>query len=453
MQDKWHAEAEDGASALPLDHALVSAAGAAWEIDADPSFGGDSAPAEGTTTSVAEDNLWAGGSTDAQELATSISAAEGGKADADVDADADGDTCADADDAPGEDVPPPPPKPARVMSAWSAYIAAAHDNQPSKEAGEGWRALDEAVKGPYAALSVADRERFDSENTALAAWQAAHPRPAAALRSAAINPPAVKYLEPAEAYFPLARVRKLIRVDPTVGNLSREGLFAIVKSAELMVSMLAEQSAGSARKAKRKSIGMADLGSVMYGARSADLMIFAHLDLPKVALVAPPATNNKRKVRENFEASDTVNCAKPGRAVRPSKVESTKVGSAVSSKSMTTFFTAKPLGESTPPPPTLDLARRVEKRLSRAHAEEAAKRDAKQVHEGKKHSMPPVFVDNAGDERSLSEWAFSEPKPATVEAEDETDDEASKGDGVIATKASRKRRMVLDDDEEDCEAW
>ena len=109
--------------------------------------------------------------------------------------------------------------------------------------------------------------------------------------------------------------------------------------------------------------------------------------------------------------------------------------------------------QSTPPPPTLDLARRVEKRLSRAHAEEAAKRDAKQVHEGKKHSMPPVFVDNAGDERSLSEWAFSEPKPATVDAEDETDDEASKGDGVIATKASRKRRMVLDDDEEDCEAW
>ena len=41
---------------------------------------------------------------------------------------------------------------------------------------------------------------------------------------------------------PLARVRKTVRLDPSVGNISKEGLLAVAKATELFMAMMADKA-------------------------------------------------------------------------------------------------------------------------------------------------------------------------------------------------------------------
>lgn len=41
---------------------------------------------------------------------------------------------------------------------------------------------------------------------------------------------------------PLARVRKTVRLDPSVGSISKEGLLAVAKATELFMAMIADKA-------------------------------------------------------------------------------------------------------------------------------------------------------------------------------------------------------------------
>ena len=64
----------------------------------------------------------------------------------------------------------------------------------------------------------------------------------------------------------------MAKLNTELANMTKEAVFVTAKSAELLLTMVAEQAATSARKSKRKSITGNDLASVFYGARSADLI-------------------------------------------------------------------------------------------------------------------------------------------------------------------------------------
>ena len=192
---------------------------------------------------------------------------------------------------------PPPPKPKRSTSAWSFYLAKCHGNRLSKEASEQWKALEEEAKAEFIEQASKDKERYEQEKVAYeadyAAWSTKYPDAVAALATAAKT--SGDALDPAVAYLPLARVRKLARMNDQVKTVSKEALFAIVKSAESLVQMLTEQSAVAARKAKRKSVTTIDLAAVVYGSRCADLMHYCHADMPQKDLLAAGAPKKKPK--------------------------------------------------------------------------------------------------------------------------------------------------------------
>ena len=89
---------------------------------------------------------------------------------------------------------------------------------------------------------------------------------------------------------PAMKVRKIMRQTDELKGVAKDGVFAVCKSAELLVAMLTEQCSASARRHKRKTIGLQDFGLVLHGAQSADLLAFMHADFPpKDAMLAPRA--------------------------------------------------------------------------------------------------------------------------------------------------------------------
>ena len=92
---------------------------------------------------------------------------------------------------------------------------------------------------------------------------------------------------------PMSRVRKLVTgiggAEAFKGMMSKEGLFAVCKSAEFFLEAIAEQSAGFARQDRRKGILLQDVGRTIYSAKSADLLYFLHDDMNKARVLAKKA--------------------------------------------------------------------------------------------------------------------------------------------------------------------
>lgn len=195
-------------------------------------------------------------------------------------------------EADAEDDEPPPPLPKRALAAWGSYILEMHGGRPSQEAGNGWKALSDEDKEPFVEKAAADKARYQQEKEAYAAWASAHPVAAALLQPAKASS-VEGALDLTTAYLPLSKVRKIMKVDGVdveVGGITKEAVFAVCKATECMLTMLGELSATAARVSKRKSITTGDLASVMYGTRAADLMAFAHADMPRSSLIVVPTT-------------------------------------------------------------------------------------------------------------------------------------------------------------------
>ncbi|CAM9748538.1 unnamed protein product, partial [Discosporangium mesarthrocarpum] len=67
-----------------------------------------------------------------------------------------------------------------------------------------------------------------------------------------------------ELVLPLSRVRKTVRLDPAVGNISREGLHLVTKATEVFMATAAERAWRVASQTGRKSIKPCDLADCVF---------------------------------------------------------------------------------------------------------------------------------------------------------------------------------------------
>ncbi|CAM9514721.1 unnamed protein product [Ascophyllum nodosum] len=157
---------------------------------------------------------------------------------------------------------------ARARSAWMLFLADNRDKVRKENPGlavgpmqkilsEMWKGLDEEETARYNKLAEKDKERMKREMQA-AGLSKLPTRTSAASSSA-----------PGDAtslILPLARVRKTVRLDPSVRNISKEGLLAMTKATELFIAMMADKAWKIGRQTGRKSVNHCDVADFVFAA-------------------------------------------------------------------------------------------------------------------------------------------------------------------------------------------
>jgi len=110
--------------------------------------------------------------------------------------------------------------------------------------GQLWATLSDEEKQVYHQKAAAERTKVQAE---LQALQAAGLVPEPATASSAP-------LDPNALVFPVARVRKIAKLDPEIRGLSKEGLMAITKAAECVLAKLGRESVTVANMQNRRKL-------------------------------------------------------------------------------------------------------------------------------------------------------------------------------------------------------
>lgn len=178
-------------------------------------------------------------------------------------------------------------KPKRGSSGFFFYLREVHGGRPSKQSGVDWKALDEERRARFEGKAKEDKARYEAE---MEIYKAAVARGDVAVEACA-EAGGEAPMDTTE--LPMSRVRKLVTgiggAEAFKGKMSKEGLFALCKSAEFFLEAIAEQSAGFARQDRRKGILLQDVGRTIYSAKSADLLYFLHDDMNKARVLAKKA--------------------------------------------------------------------------------------------------------------------------------------------------------------------
>ncbi|KAJ8610592.1 hypothetical protein CTAYLR_007156 [Chrysophaeum taylorii] len=92
----------------------------------------------------------------------------------------------------------------------------------TKAISESWRGLSDEEKQKFVDLATADKDRYERERKTDKADK--------------------KALEPHETVIPIARVKKIVKLDPEVKSVSKEATAVIAKMTELFVGRLAKET-------------------------------------------------------------------------------------------------------------------------------------------------------------------------------------------------------------------
>lgn len=125
--------------------------------------------------------------------------------------------------------------------------------------------------------------------------------------------------------FPVARIRRIAKLDPEVKNLSKEAIHLVVKAAELFTAQLGQETAGVARIQNRRTLLPQDVAHVC---RHVSSFQFLKDDIQD--LVA-------QKVRQQ-EESNAENGGGAGKNI--SKKDAQREAAAAGSKPLTAYFGA-----------------------------------------------------------------------------------------------------------------
>jgi histone H3/H4 len=101
---------------------------------------------------------------------------------------------------------------------------------------------------------------------------------------------------------PLARIKRIIKLDEEVKNVSKESVAAIAKSTELFIARLAVKAASSARLRGGRTINMNDLLHTIHSTRSFE---FLDLDFPKPSSSETKSSVAKRSVNTTSRNSES----------------------------------------------------------------------------------------------------------------------------------------------------
>ncbi|CAM9755805.1 unnamed protein product [Ectocarpus sp. 6 AP-2014] len=156
---------------------------------------------------------------------------------------------------------------ARARSAWMLFLADNREGVRKEHPGlavgpmqkilsEMWKGLGEAEVARYAKLAAEDKERVKNELAAAGLTKL----PTKNSSSAAVAG------GPTSLVLPLARVRKTVRLDPSVGNISKEGLLLVTKATEVFMAVLADHAWKIGRQTGRKSVRPCDVADFVFAA-------------------------------------------------------------------------------------------------------------------------------------------------------------------------------------------
>ena len=120
----------------------------------------------------------------------------------------------------------------------------------ARETGQLWAQLDEAAKAEYHVKSAQERERVSQE---LAKYN---------LDNVELDLPTLSDRDLNTLIFPLARLRKITKLDPDVKGVSKEALLLITKCAEMMTSKLGQESVKVAQLQNRRKLLPEDVAQV-----------------------------------------------------------------------------------------------------------------------------------------------------------------------------------------------
>lgn len=125
----------------------------------------------------------------------------------------------------------------------------------ARELGKLWSALSEEEKKVYQNLAADERERVVRDTQA---WLAA----GGAERMAELAEPSSASSLDATLVFPVARIRKICKLDPEVRGLSKEALLLVTKAAELGLAKLGNESVKHAQIQNRRKLLPDDVAQV-----------------------------------------------------------------------------------------------------------------------------------------------------------------------------------------------
>ena len=189
----------------------------------------------------------------------------------------------------------------------------------AQKLGEGYRNISSEEKEKYLLMAVKDKARYTQELAAAKAYEAT------------LAPPeendSALFTGSDELVIPLARIKRTIKMDPDVKNVSKEALTAVARCTELFTALIARHALKEARLRNRdkdvKSIRPLDIINAIH---DTDVMDFLRMDYPK-----PKAVEKVKPV-----------------AVEPTKEEKQKtaeeVQKAVGTKAISSFFSTSETG-------------------------------------------------------------------------------------------------------------
>jgi DNA-directed RNA polymerase I subunit RPA43 len=138
-----------------------------------------------------------------------------------------------------------------------------HPGQPitvvARALGALWSGLSDEAKQPYRAKAAVERERVERD---VEKWKAAGgvvPAPTAGSTGGGKPPPGVSL---SSVDMPIARVKKICKLDPEVKNLTKEGLVMVTKAAEFFLTHLATECVKTAQIQNRRKLLPDDIAQV-----------------------------------------------------------------------------------------------------------------------------------------------------------------------------------------------
>jgi DNA-directed RNA polymerase I subunit RPA43 len=192
--------------------------------------------------------------------------------------------------------------------------------------GHGWAALPFEERKAYQVKAAAERERLAQE---LQVWKKQHGSVMDADNNAASNllNPAL----PTEAFspnatgFPLAKIRKICKLDSEVKSINKEAVILISRAAEYMVAKLGKETVKVAQIQNRRKLLPDDVALVC---ASHDVFAFLRDDIRDLV----------KDQRNNNAAANEESLAKKKRAAGSTEGEAT----VSNTKTLTDYFKAAP---------------------------------------------------------------------------------------------------------------
>jgi histone H3/H4 len=157
-----------------------------------------------------------------------------------------------------------PPK--RARTAYFIFADAVRSNIQKEHPGEGVAAQAKRIGARWKSIPEPERDKYKDlaakEKAANAAALAAYQERFGSAALEDTDPSSSSASSPDDLFFPIAKIRKIAKLDPEVKTLSKEALQLVVKSAELALAKLGAESVKVARIQNRRTLLAEDVCSV-----------------------------------------------------------------------------------------------------------------------------------------------------------------------------------------------